>query len=81
MKTGSLFYLALALAAVAAGCRRKPPVNPEALHRAAEAGNLKWAQSLIAGGFDVNAKDLNEWTPLHWAAHGGHTETAKLLIA
>jgi hypothetical protein len=36
---------------------------------------------LIAKGADVNAKGRSGWTPLHFAANGGHREVAKLLIA
>ena len=31
-------------------------------------------------GADVNAKDDNERTPLHWAAHDNHPETAEVLL-
>ena len=39
------------------------------------------AELLIAEGADVNAKEGDGWTPLHFAAEGGHNETAELLIA
>jgi len=29
----------------------------------------------------VNARDNYKWTPLNYAAHGGHKEVAELLIA
>ena len=35
----------------------------------------------LAAGADVNAKDNHGYTPLHWAADGGHKEVAELLIA
>ena len=62
------------------GCRRRPPVSPEALHRAAEKGNVEWIQKLISTGSDVNARDQNKWTPLHWAILGDHRQAAELLI-
>jgi ankyrin repeat protein len=50
--------------------------NPDsALLDAANEGN-------IAAGADVNAKDDEYgWTPLIWAADGGHKNVAALLIA
>ena len=37
-------------------------------------------QDLIERGADVDAKDNNGWTPLHWASDSNHIEIAKLLI-
>ena len=62
---------------------------------AAREGNIKAIKQHIAAGTDVNAKgrlklgqviilivgEKGESTPLHWAAYGGHKETAELLIA
>ena len=63
------------------GCRKKPTVNPEALHQAVRAGNIKQIQSLIAKGADINAKSRSDRTPLHWAALMGHKDVLELLIA
>ena len=41
----------------------------------------KIAELLIAEGADVNAKDEDETTPLHYAAHRDRKEIAELLIA
>lgn len=38
------------------------------------------AKMLIAKGADVNAKSIEDITPLHWACEEGHREMAKLLI-
>lgn len=39
-----------------------------ALHWAARKGYLKIAQMLLAAGSDVNAEDVDRWTPLHVVA-------------
>jgi ankyrin repeat protein len=43
-----------------------------ALHCAAAQGHLNIAHLLIRAGADVNAKDNDDWTPLHWAAKKRH---------
>jgi ankyrin repeat protein len=35
---------------------------------------------LAAHGADVNARDEKGWTPLHWAAYGGHRTVTKALL-
>ena len=37
-------------------------------------------KALIDAGADIEARDKNGWTPLHFAAEQGRTETAKFLI-
>lgn len=51
------------------------------LHLVAYLGDAAKAKSLIDAGADVNAKDCNVWTPLHYAVSCGHREVAQLLIA
>ena len=51
------------------------------LIEAAKAGNIKAVEQHLAAGSDVNAKDNNELTPLHWAAREGRKEVAELLIS
>ena len=46
---------------------------------AASYGHLDICRLLIDKGAQVEAKDRNGWTPLHWAAHQGHVETVRLL--
>ena len=63
------------------------PVPPKAeapdigIYIAANEGNIEAVKQHIAAGTDVNAKDIQGYTPLHHAANGGHKEIADLLIA
>jgi ankyrin repeat protein len=50
------------------------------LHEAAENGDTKAIESLIAGGANVNMKDYWEYTPLHWAAQNGHIPAMEALL-
>ena len=43
-------------------------------------GYLAGVQAYLDAGVDINARDQNGSTPLHWAALEGHNEIAKLLI-
>ena len=55
-------------------------LNPHAetpLMMAAMMGHLRLAEQLIARGADVNKTG---WTPLHYAATGGHVEMIRLLL-
>ncbi len=49
--------------------------------KAARAGNTVQLDLLIAAGADVNTADNDGWSPLHYAAHLGHSECVKLLLA
>ena len=51
------------------------------IHKAAKEGDIEAAKKAIANGADVNAKDYQERTPLHWTAWRRHKEIAELLIA
>ena len=53
----------------------------KALLEAAINDDVASIQSLLAAGADVNAKDDASITPLIWAAHYGHTKSARLLIS
>ena len=43
-------------------------------------GDIATVKQHLAAGTDVNAKDEDSWTPLHFAAASGHKEIAELLI-
>ena len=49
------------------------------IHDAAMQRNPEAVKQHIAAGADVNAKDVNEYTPLDWAIFNKDTETANLL--
>ena len=51
------------------------------LHRPAEAGNAAVLETMLACGFDVDAKDTDQVTPLHRAAMGGHPDAVRVLLA
>ncbi|MHC4463638.1 MAG: ankyrin repeat domain-containing protein [Planctomycetota bacterium] len=44
-------------------------------------GDIKQVRSLLSKGADVNARDEDDWAPLHYAAHYGQKEAAKVLIS
>ena len=49
------------------------------LHGAALMGYTETAELLISKGANVNAKDDDGWTPLHYAVREGHTKIIELL--
>ena len=63
-------------AVVLVGCGN--PEADRALFDAANKGNIEAVKKHLAAGANVNAKDEDGWTPLHFAAT---KEIAELLIA
>lgn len=55
--------------------------DPEALFKAASSGSVSEVQSLLDGGIDINAKDADGMTPLHFAAGNNQREIVKLLVS
>lgn len=51
------------------------------LHRPAESGNAAVLETMLACGFDPEAKDKDRVTPLHRAAMGGHPDAVRVLLA
>ena len=52
---------------------RTAPIRPDALHRAAQAGNIDGVKAALDAGADVNARDGRGWTALIHAANKGYT--------
>jgi len=50
------------------------------LHRPAESGNAHVLETMLACGFNTEATDKDNVTPLHRAAMGGHTEAVRVLL-
>lgn len=51
----------------------------ESMHSAAERGDLEALQRLAEAGADVNERDAEGLTPLHWAADHGHVQVSQPL--
>ena len=67
---------------VAEAAKPEPPTAKApaiSIHEAAMQRNLEAVKQHIAAGADVNAKDVNGYTPLDWAIFNKDTETADLL--
>ena len=71
---------------VLVGCATTQQLEPAkakapdiSIHEAAMQRNLEAVKQHIAAGADVNAKDVNGYTPLDWAIFNKDTETADLL--
>ena len=59
---------------------RDAALPPDALHRAAQAGDIDALEAAIAAGADVNARDARGWTALMHAANKGYTLLVPLLL-
>ena len=59
-------------AGAASAPKPKAALPPDALHRAAKAGNLKGLEAALAAGADVNARDNKGWTALMYVVDKGY---------
>ena len=57
------------------------PEHHVMLHRPAESGNAAVLGTMLASGFEPDARDKDKVTPLHRAAMGGHVEAVRTLLA
>ena len=63
--------------------RFEPSSRPEhhlMLHRPAESGNAAVLETMLACGFETEAKDKDQVTPLHRAAMAGHVDAVRVLL-
>ena len=60
--------------------KTKAELPPEALHRAAKAGNLKGLEAALAAGADVNARDDKGWTALMYVVDKGYVLLVEPLL-
>ncbi len=56
------------------------PEHHVMLHRPAESGNAAVLETMLACGFNPEAKDKDKVTPLHRAAMGGHVDAVRVLL-
>jgi ankyrin repeat protein len=50
------------------------------LHRPAESGSAAVLETMLACGFEPDARDKDNVTPLHRAAMGGHPDAVRVLL-
>jgi hypothetical protein len=50
------------------------------LHRPAESGNAAVLETMLSCGFETDARDKDNVTPLHRASMGGHVEAVRVLL-
>jgi len=50
------------------------------LHRPAESGNAAVLETMLSCGFDTEARDKDNVTPLHRAAMAGHVDAVNVLL-
>ena len=55
-------------------------LSPDALHRAAKAGNLNGLEAALAAGADVNARDEKGWTALMYVVDKGYVLLVEPLL-
>ena len=62
-------------------CLLKPTTaKTYALHEACEHGSMRVVKFLVEHGCDVNARDAQQWTPLHYAAKVNSADCVRILL-
>ncbi len=56
------------------------PEHHRMLHRPAESGNADVLETMLSCGFETEAKDKDNVTPLHRASMGGHVDAVRVLL-
>jgi hypothetical protein len=56
------------------------PEHHVMLHRPAESGNAAVLETMLSCGFETDARDKDNVTPLHRASMGGHVEAVRVLL-
>lgn len=56
-------------------------ITPSDLLEAADQGNFKKLIECISAGVDVNSRDDDLWTPLHWAVWNGRKTCVEVLLS
>lgn len=77
----SLYDLLVSLGAVDEGRKRTRKMGAVSLRKAAEEGDLKRVQELLAAGIPVDGREEYDGTALWKAAEKGHLEIVRLLLA
>ena len=79
-RAGRAWFAGVALAAVAVAATARPAWAAADVIAAARAGDAAAVRALLADGADVDARQGDGATALHWAAHRGDLELADVLI-
>ena len=74
----AMFALAATIAGAIGGCAATS--NPTTLPDAIRADNTPAMVQFLNAGADINQRDSEGYTPLHWAAYYGRVDAAQLLL-